>query len=323
MSELRYHPFLDQWVITATHRQDRTFHPPPDFCPLCPTKRGGFSTEIPLEAYDIVVFENRFPSLHPEPPEPAVGGSPLLRTEPAHGACEVVCYSDQHDATLATLPSIQVRKLVRVWKQRYEALSARPEIQYVFIFENKGKEIGVTLTHPHGQIYAYPFIPPVISTELRMQDLHRSKGRCLFDDWLADERADGRRVLFETEAFIAVIPFFARYPYEAHLVATGDVASLAEMGPSLLDDLALSLHRIVKSYDRLFGFSLPYILAVHQQPARGWNGRARFHIELYPPHRSETKLKYLAGSESGAGAFINDTLPEQTAQRLREAASKL
>src|ERR1041385_7228857 len=164
MSELRYHPFLNQWVITATDRQERTFEPPADYCPLCPTKSGGFPTEIPLSAYDIVVFENRFPSLRLPALLAGVEGSELMPVRPSAGVCEVVCYSDVHDATFATLPLSQVRKLVRVWKERYESLCALPDVEYVFIFENKGKEIGVTLSHPHGQIYAYPFIPPPIRT---------------------------------------------------------------------------------------------------------------------------------------------------------------
>ncbi|HVL39126.1 MAG TPA: hypothetical protein VM328_07020, partial [Fimbriimonadaceae bacterium] len=172
MSELRYHPFLDTWVITATHRQDRTFHPPADYCPLCPTKPGGFPTEIPSESYDIVVFENKFPSLRPDPLEPDVEGSALMPVRPSYGVCEVVCYSDQHDATFATLPETQVRKLTRVWKERTCELREREGIQYVFVFENKGKEIGVTLSHPHGQIYAYPYIPPVLVDELGAERRH-------------------------------------------------------------------------------------------------------------------------------------------------------
>jgi len=166
VSELRHHPFLNTWVITATHRQDRTFLPPDDYCPLDPTKPGAFPTEIPFPDYDIVVFENKFPSLKPHPEEPAVSALPSMPVGPSHGVCEVVCYTQDHDATLADLPLIQVRKLTRVWKDRYEDLAERKEVQYVFIFENKGKEIGVTLTHPHGQIYAFPFVPPLIEREL-------------------------------------------------------------------------------------------------------------------------------------------------------------
>ncbi len=172
MSELRYHPFLDQWVITATHRQDRTFLPPDDYCPLCPTQLGGFPTEVPRDHYDIAVFENKFPSLSPHPPHPEVAGTSLTPVRPSAGVCEVVCYSQVHNSSFATMPYSQARKLTRVWKDRYIDLSAREDVEYDFIFENKGKEIGVTLAHPHGQIYAYPFIPPTPKIELGVERSH-------------------------------------------------------------------------------------------------------------------------------------------------------
>lgn len=316
MSELRYHPFLDTWVITATQRQDRTFLPPDNYCPLDPTQAGAFPTEIPFPNYDIVVFENKFPSMRPLPEPPAVPGSELMPAVPSNGVCEVVCYTEDHHATLANLPPLQVRKLTRVWKDRYEQLSSRNEIQYVFIFENKGKEIGVTLTHAHGQIYAYPFIPTVMRTELECERRHvELTGRNLFDDWL--EQEGDERVIYRNQGFIALVPFFARYPYEVHIVPYEHLGSLADMEARTLDGLADILLNTARRYDRLFGFSMPYIMAMHQRPAAPGYEFNRFHIEFYPPYRTEKKLKYLAGSEAGAGAFINDTLPEETAARLR------
>jgi UDPglucose--hexose-1-phosphate uridylyltransferase len=318
MSELRYHPFLDQWVITATQRQDRTFLQPDNYCPLCPTKPGGFPTEIPMPSYDIVVFENRFPSLREPPPDPVVLGTELMPVKPSHGICEVVCYSDVHEATFATLAYSQVQKLTRVWRERYEELSARPEVEYVFIFENKGKEIGVTLSHPHGQIYAYPFIPPFIQIELESERRHFEKhGRKLMGDWLADELASGERLVWENERFVAVIPFFARYPYEVHVAPREHLASLADMDDGHLDALAEILLVVTRKFDKLFGFSMPYIMHMHQQPGVAGYDFTGFRVEFYPPYRTATKLKYLAGSEAGAGAFINDTLPEETAKTLR------
>lgn len=308
MSELRYHPFLDTWVITATHRQERTFHPPADYCPLCPTKPGGFPTEVLQTEYDIVVFENKFPSLSPNPPEPAVSGN----VKPSHGVCEVVCYSQDHNATFSTLPDRQVRKLTRVWRDRYLDLSQREGIEYVFIFENKGREIGVTLSHPHGQIYAYPFIPSVVATELAAEQRYLEvHGRTLWEDWLEEELV-GPRILAQNASFVAVVPKFARYPYELWIVPQTPIPTLMEMSDTQLDELAEMLLTVTRAYDRLFGFSLPYIMSMHQHPS------SRFHVEFYPPHRTANKLKYLAGSEAGAGAFINDTLPEESAQRLRE-----
>jgi UDPglucose--hexose-1-phosphate uridylyltransferase len=316
MSELRYHPFLDQWVITATHRQDRTFFPPADYNPLAPTRAGGFPTEIPFESYDIVVFENKFPSLRADAPDPAVPGSDLMPVRPSNGACEVVCYSQVLESTFATLPYAQARKLARVWRERFVELSARPEVEYVFLFENKGKEIGVTLFHPHGQIYAYPFIPPIARQELEQERQHFERtGRPLMADVLAESQGN---IVFENERFVAFIPFFARYPYEVYLTAKTHIPSLAQMTDEDLDDLAAAMLTVTRKLDGLFGFSMPYVMAMHQQPAVDGYPFAWFHVEFYPPYRTETKLKYLAGSEAGMGSFINDTLPEVCAATLRE-----
>src|SRR5438132_697023 len=192
VSELRWHPFLEQWVITATHRQDRTFLPPADYCPLCPTRPGGFPTEVPDPTYDIVVFENKFPSLQANPPEPAVAATPLSPVEPAKGVCEVVVYSPRHEDALASMPLERIHHLARVWKDRYLELGAREFVRYVFIFENRGEAVGVTLHHPHGQIYAFPFIPPVIEKELAAsRRYHAEKGKCLMCASLAEEIRDG------------------------------------------------------------------------------------------------------------------------------------
>lgn len=241
-----------------------------------------------------------------------------MPVQPGLGVCEVVCYSDDHTATFASLPLSQIRKLTRVWQERYLELAAQPDIEYVFIFENKGKEIGVTLSHPHGQVYAYPFIPPVIATEIAHEKSHfETTGRSLYDDWLLAE--DGERTVEENETFVALIPFFARYPYEVHVVAKGDLPSLGKASPCQLDDLAKILHSIAKRYDRLFGFPMPYVMAMHQEPAISGFEFNRLHVEFYPPYRTADRLKFLAGSEAGAGAFINDTLAEESAERLRNA----
>lgn len=319
MSELRWHPMLGEWVATATHRQDRTFLPPPDFCPLCPTKPGGFPTEIPEPDYDIVVFENRFPSLSPDPPVPAIKGDDFYRVRPSIGECEVVVYTPNHSSTLAQEPVEQIYKLVQVWTDRFRELSARDYVGYVFIFENKGEAIGVTLHHPHGQIYAYPFVPPRILTELEESKRHFDEtGRCLLCDVLERERSDGVRVVAENNGFAAYIPFFARYPYEVHITAKRHVRDMTEFDRSEQLDLAAILKQIIAAYDRLFNVSFPYMMVLHQQPSDGGNyDYYHFHIEFYPPMRTATKLKYLAGSETGAGLFINDTLAEEKAAELR------
>ena len=325
MNQLRWDPTSKEWVAYATHRQDRTFLPPAEYCPLCPTEPGGFPTEVPRESYDIVVFENKFPSYAPHAPEPDEPGSVLTPTAPGRGLCEVVLYSEDHGATLAGMSEERIRNLVEVWADRYEELGAREEVEYVFIFENKGEAIGVTLHHPHGQIYGYPFVPPRPAKELGAARDHReAHGSCLHCDLLAEEHADGRRVLYKGEHFTAFVPFYAHYPYEVHLYTRRCVPSMAELEAPERRDLARVLKKLLTGYDALFGFSLPYMMVMHQAPTDGRDhgGVAHFHVEFYPPNRTAEKLKYLAGSETGAGAFIMDALPEDTAAELREAMGR-
>ncbi len=319
MSELRWHPFLEQWVITATHRQDRTFLPPEDYCPLCPSSPGGFPTEVPRETYDIVVFENKFPSLRKDPPPPAVAATSLSPVLPAQGICEVVLYSPRHHDSLATMPLARIRNLMRVWKDRYLELGAKEFVKYVLIFENRGEEVGVTLHHPHGQIYAFPFIPPVLEKELAAsREYHRRNGRCLLCRNLEEELADGRRIVLESGRFVAYIPFFARYPYETYLVPKAHLGSMAEWSSADADDLAAVLKGLLVKYDALFQKPFPYIMVIHQAPTDGGDYRDyHLHFEFYPPLRSANRLKFLAGCESGGGNFINDTLAEESAAELR------
>ncbi len=319
MSELRWNPLLGEWLATATARQDRTFLPPADFCPLCPTKAGGFPTEVPEADYDIVVFENRFPSLSPNPPAPAIEGDDLYPVEKGFGECEVIVYTPNHNSTLAREPVEQIYKLVQVWTDRFRDLSKLEFVKYVFIFENKGEAIGVTLHHPHGQIYAYPFVPPRIERELEQSRVHQEKTRrCLLCDILSEEKSDGRRIVAENESFAAYIPFFARYPYETHIIAKRHLQDLTQLSENEQTDLALILKQVLVAFDKLFDVSFPYMMVLHQQPTDGGDyNYYHFHIEFYPPMRSATKLKYLAGSETGAGMFINDTLAEEKAAELR------
>jgi UDPglucose--hexose-1-phosphate uridylyltransferase len=310
---------MGEWVATATHRQERTFMPPADFCPLCPTKPNGFPTEVPESDYDLVVFENRFPSLRPDPPEPAVEATELYPVRPGQGVCEVVLYSPRHTSTLAEEPVEQIYKLIQVWTDRFKELGELPFVDYVFEFENKGEAIGVTLHHPHGQIYAYPFIPPRIERELEQSRSHHSgTGRCLLCDIAAEERRDGRRVVAENGSFVAYVPFFARYPYEVHISSLRHLQALTDMKDAEQRDLAEILKMVLVAYDKLFNLSFPYMMVLHQRPTDGGAyDYYHFHIEFYPPLRTATKLKYLAGSETGAGMFINDTLVEEKAAELR------
>ena len=319
MSELRWNPLIGEWTVTATHRQDRTFFPPPGYCPLCPTAPGGFPTEVPAPDYDIVVFENKFPSLQPNPPEPAIEGSGLYPVRPAQGVCEVVVYTPEHNSSLALQPTAQICKLMQVWQDRFNDLNNLDFIEYVFIFENKGEAVGVTLPHPHGQIYAYPFVPPRMAQKVKECREHRTKtGVNLIANILADEKKDGRRIVSENESFTALIPFFARYPYELHIYPNRHAEALTDFSLKELLDLATIFKQVLTAFDKLFAVSFPYIMAMNNRPSDGADyDFFDFHIEFYPPLRTATKLKFLAGSEAGAGMFINDTLPEEKAAELR------
>jgi UDPglucose--hexose-1-phosphate uridylyltransferase len=324
VTERRYDPVTGEWRMFAGHRQARTFLPPDEFCPLCPTRDGHPPTEIPLRAFDVVVFENRFPALVREPPKPAVAGSTIYPVAPSAGANEVVVYSDDHHLGLAQMDAPRIARIVEVWADRYAALGGREEVAYVFIFENRGVAVGVTLHHPHGQIYAYPEIPPRARRELDVALAHiAAHGTCVFCDVVAKERADAVRVVSQNRSFLAFVPFAARFPYEVHVTSLRHAASILDLTDPERLALAEVLREVIGGYDRLFGFPLPYVMSMHQAPTDDGEHQhvSHFHIEFTPLHRTAEKLKYLAGSELGAGAFINDTAPEDTAASLRAAVS--
>jgi UDPglucose--hexose-1-phosphate uridylyltransferase len=311
MPELRFDPVRQEWISYATERNDRTFLPT-TFCPLCPSGANG-SSEVPVDDFEVVVFENRFPAIGPD----RRSGRPAPRSG---AGCEVIVYTPDHGLTLAQLPEERVRLLIDVWADRYASLGSRPEVNYVFIFENKGEEIGVTLHHPHGQIYALPFVPPVAATELAASRDHlAATRRCLHCEQVERELAGSRR-LIDSDSMAAFVPHAARWPYEVHVYPKRHVASIVELDDRERWDFASTLLRVTDAYDRHFGFSTPYVMAMHQAPTDGrpWP-QAHLHVEFYPPHRRVDRLKHLAGVELGAGTFVNDTKPEETAEQLRRA----
>jgi len=300
LSELRWHPLLEEWVTVAPWRQDRTYHPPADHCPLCPPRPGRLETEIPEPDYYITVFENRFPSFTGE-----------------QGRCEVVCYTPEHDSSLGAQTEEHIRDLILVWRDRTDELRRLPNVRYVYIFENRGEEIGVTLSHPHGQIYAFPFVPPVLQRELRAEARHTKKtGRCLYCDVIEEELRSERTVLRD-ERWIAFVPAFARWPYEVHIAPIRHRGGLTDLDADDDGSFARVLKGLLQKYDRLFEKPLPYVMAMHQAPPGRGADHHHFHVEFYPPNRTRDKLKYLAGSELGAGAFIVDARAEDKAAELR------
>ncbi len=324
-SERRRDPVSGEWRIYAAHRQERTFLPPATSCPLCPTRDTSHPTEVPWPEFDIAVFDNRFPSLVADPLPPTSTATPLYQVAPANGATEVIVYSDDHTATLPSLGPERLHLLIDVWAERYAALGRRDDIGYVFVFENRGEAVGVTLNHPHGQVYGYPEVPPRIAHELAVAARHLAEhGTCVLCDIVSAERAEGVRLVAQNDAFIAFVPFAARFPYEVHVLAQRHAPSILDLSDPERESLARMLGVVVTTFDNLFGFALPYVMSMHQAPTSDgdWQPISHFHIEFTPLHRSADRLKYLAGSELGAGAFLNDVVPEQAAAALRAAASR-
>jgi UDPglucose--hexose-1-phosphate uridylyltransferase len=294
----RFNELRGEEVVYAVQRQDRTFLPSEDHCPLCPTRPGRPPTEIPFGEFEIVVFDNRFPAF-----------------EAPDGGAEVVVYTDRHDGSFGALAPQRAEALMWVWRQRYEQLGARPDVEYVFIFENRGVEVGTTLHHPHGQIYAFPFLPPVPALELAADD---RLGRCAACTLLRGELDERQRIVHANDGVVAYVPYAARWPYEVHVVMRDHLASLSDCSPAALRDLAHALQALTRGYDELFARPFPYVMVVHQAPTDG-RREGHLQVEFYPPLRTRDKLKYIAGAEQGAGTFIMDVMPEDSARALREA----
>ena len=314
LAELRWNPLLRTWVIMSSHRQNRPLLATDLSCPFCPE-----SGKVPAD-FDIYAYDNDFPSLELDPPEPDVEGDELIPVRPAFGKCEVTLYSPKHDAMLPQLPLEHVVKLVEHWEQRYRALGSIEGIEYVFIFENRGEAVGVTMHHPHGQIYAYPFLPLRIGTELDSAEEHWSRtGGCLFCDLLRHEKEDGHRMVYESDGYSIFVPPFAEFPFQVYLVPDLHTSSLSAMSPDERRGLARAIKCITGAYDSLFDMPFPYMMCMHQNPTDGGQyPYYHFHIEFYPPMRDHDKLKFNASSETGAWATINDTRPEEKAAQLRE-----
>ncbi|MEU1596756.1 galactose-1-phosphate uridylyltransferase [Streptomyces sp. NPDC005708] len=326
-SEIRRDVLLGDSVAVASHRQGRTYLPPADQCPLCPS-RGEHLSEIPDSSYDVVVFENRFPSL--------AGDS---------GRCEVVCFTSDHNASFADLTEEQAGLVLDAWTDRTAELSHLPAVEQVFCFENRGREIGVTLGHPHGQIYAYPFTTPRTALMLGSLAAHKeaSGGENLFDAVLERELA-GQRVVLASDHWVAFVPYAAHWPYEVHLYPRRRAPDLLALDEAARTEFPKVYLELLRRFDRIFdeGYGsvrgvgenavvespTPYIAAWHQAPfgvLADFEGVTRdefaLHLELFTIRRTSGKLKFLAGSESGMNVFINDVPPEAAAQRMREVAS--
>jgi len=314
---LRWHPLRGEWVAYASYRQGRTFMPPPEYNPLAPTTDPENPTELPQGEYQVAVFDNRFPSLSPAAHNPPASSVP---TAPALGKCEVVVFAKDAGLSLAGLPLDHIELLMEVWGDRVEKLGADPRIRYVLPFENKGVEVGVTLHHPHGQIYAYPFVPPV-PQRMQLQELthFRETGSPLLEGLIAKEIASGERLIYLGEHAVSFLPPWARYPYEVWVAPRVAVPGFPQLAPAARADLARALKSTLLKYDGLWQRPFPYLMAWYGAPTDGEpHPESHLHAEFYPPYRSSDRLKYLAGTELAAGMFANDALPEQKAKELQD-----
>lgn len=319
VAEMRLDSLTGDWISVAASRNNRAFLPPADKCPLCPTTAGNHS-EIP-DNFDVAVFENKSPSFGPElldtdnPEYTVIPNLALGSRRASVGRCEVVVFSPEHDGTLAAMPVSRIRTVIEAWAHRTEQLMELPGVRQVFPFENRGEAIGVTLHHPHGQIYAYPYVTPRTKKVL---DSIKAYGPNLFADTLAFEQKS-ERVLVQGEHFTAYVPFAGRWPIEIHLLPHRHVQNIAQLSNEERYELASIYSRLLIALDNIYETPTPYISAWHQAPlVKGGEG-VRLQLQITSPRRAADKLKYLAGSESAMGAFIADFAPEVTAEMIRGA----
>lgn len=318
MAELRWNPLLQTWTIVATNRQDRP-QLPKDWCPFCPG-----SGKVP-DCYDVHTYDNDFPALTTRPEEPNFSATGLYQVAPNYGKCEVILYSPNHHTTLPSLSVDHIYKLVCLLAERYQVLAKDRKIKYIFQFENRGEEVGVTMPHPHGQIYAYPFLPQKIQVELNScQKYYQDQGRCLICDMNKEESQSNQRMIGENKNFLAYIPFFTDYPFGVFIVSKQHKCDITQFDHREKRDLALMLKNITGAFDQLFGKLFPYMMCFHQTPVNCDDYSAisqyyHFHIEFYTPLRAANKIKFYASSEMGAWAACNPLAVEQTAEMLRRS----
>lgn len=326
VAEMRQDALTGEWISIAAARQNRVMLPPAHLDPLAPSTPGNL-TEVPSR-YDVAVFENKSPSFGPnladasddaEHELASLAEIGLGRTKTSVGRCEVVCFSPETDGSFAALSPSRARTVVEAWADRTAALSALPGVQQVFPFENRGEAIGVTLHHPHGQIYAYPYVTPKTTALLRSIERY---GPTLFDDVLAFEQAS-ERMLVRGEHVSVFVPFAARWPLEVHLLPHRQVPDLAATTPEERDEIARVYRRVLRALDRLYDTPTPYIAAWHQAPVATHRDDIRLMLQITSPRRAADKMKFLAGSESAMGAFIGDVPPETTARMLRTALDEM
>ncbi len=307
---MRWNPSRQEWVTYSASRVVRTSFPAKEYCPLCPAKKLNVATEIPFKNFEISVFPNRWASFNNNNEQIIIDN---LEVRPSSGECEVVVYSSNHEDTLAQMNLNRVELLFKVWSDRYINLLKRKEVKYVLPFENRGEECGVTLHHPHGQIYAYPFVPPVIKKEIEV-----FKKRNFILQLM--KSLESKYFVYQDDNVIAAVPPFARYAYEVWIIPKRQVPGPWLFSEKEYKSFSIALQKVVKGYDDFLGRRCPYLMGLHAAPKLK-DDKFHFHIEFYPPLRNREQPKVLAGTESMAGTFVMDVLPEDTAVELRKYMS--
>jgi UDPglucose--hexose-1-phosphate uridylyltransferase len=312
--ELRWDPTLSEWIIVSGARKERPVTPE-ERCPFCPD-----SKETPKSGWKVLCLSNKFPALLPKPPAPDVKWDRFYRCRPSEGECEVIIYTPDHNGSLTNLSAEHIGMVIELWAQRYRVLSRRDYVKYVLIFENKGREIGTTLDHPHGQIYAIPFVPPLIKNELSSsREFWKRNRTCLFCRIVEKEISQALRIISENESFVCFLPFFAHWPYGVQVYSKRHLQAITDLTRKERGDLALMLKDILTRFDNLFNMSFPYMMVMHQRPTDGKPyHHYHFHIEFYPIYREKGKIKNFASVEMGAGTVTFDYNVEEKAKELRE-----
>lgn len=318
MAELRWHPLTKDWVIIASNRQDRP-QMPKNWCPFCPG-----SGKVP-DKFNVLKYDNDFPALSSEPPIPDDVANDFFISQENYGKCEVILYSPEHNSQLKELSDSHLDELVNLWCERFAAISEDKKIKYVFLFENRGEAVGVTMPHPHGQIYGYPFIPKKIELELSSaKEYYDKNNSCLFCEMLENEANDGRRIIFRNEYFTVFLPYFTEYPYGIYIMSNNHKQYITDFSIEEKSSLGKTIRDTVGMLDSLFDTKFPYMMCMHNAPVNSGDmtNDFHFHIEFFSPMRSADKLKFNASSETGVWTHCNPTCPEETAVELREAYKK-
>lgn len=314
MAELRWNPLINDWVMVAGNRQNRP-QMPKDYCPFCPS----FGN---VPEYDVLKYDNDFPALSQTPPTPDDVANDFFKVKPSYGKCEVILYSPDHYAGVKDLSQEHLEKLVSLWQERFLAISSDEKIKFVFIFENRGDVVGVTMPHPHGQIYGYSYLPKKLELEMEtFKNAYKKIGETLISQMIREEKKDGSRIIFENEDFIVFLPFFSEYPYGIYIAAKRHILNISQFSDREKKSFADILKKSVGTLDSLFNKEFPYMMCMYNAPVNQAESMEyyHFHVAFYPPMRSADKQKFNASSETGAFAHCNPTCPELCAEELRQA----